>query len=90
MKANVLPEPVGDFASTSRPARTSPITFVWMANGASKPRSASAFWTARDTPRSAKDGCDMQTPMGTGAGLTRVIREAVLSRTAADGGTQGS
>src|SRR6059058_5172403 len=52
-KASVLPEPVGDLASTSRPASTSPITSFWIANGSVKPRSDSARVTALDTPRSA-------------------------------------
>ena len=32
-KASVLPEPVGDLASTSRPASTSAMTSAWMAKG---------------------------------------------------------
>ena len=35
--ASVLPDPVGDLASTSRPASTSPITSRWIANGRSMP-----------------------------------------------------
>ena len=31
--ASVLPDPVGDFAITSRPAIASPITDRWIANG---------------------------------------------------------
>ena len=54
-KAIVLPDPVGDMASTSRPARMSAMTSFWMAKGSVMPRSASAPATARDTPRSAKD-----------------------------------
>src|SRR3954447_15570908 len=56
-KARVLPEPVGDLASTSVPARMSPMMSFWMANGSVKPRLARAADTALDTPRSAKD-CD--------------------------------
>ena len=33
-KASVLPEPVGDLASTSRPASTSAMTSSWMGKGA--------------------------------------------------------
>ena len=36
--ASVLPEPVGDWTSTSRPARTSSITSRWTAKGWSNPR----------------------------------------------------
>ena len=32
-KASVLPDPVGDLTSTSRPASTSPITRPWTGNG---------------------------------------------------------
>ena len=32
-KASVLPEPVGDLASTSRPASTSAMTSSWMGKG---------------------------------------------------------
>ena len=55
-KASVLPDPVGDLASTSRPASTSATTSSWIGNGLWMPRSASARTTGRDTPRSAKDG----------------------------------
>ena len=54
-KARVLPDPVGDLASTSRPASTSPMTERWIANGSVIPSLESAFTTALDTPRSAKD-----------------------------------
>src|SRR5215212_11196431 len=54
-KASVLPEPVGDFASTSRPASTSGTTALWIGKGLSKPRASSAPATAEETPRSAKD-----------------------------------
>jgi hypothetical protein len=57
--ASVLPEPVGDLASTSRPASTSPTTSRWIANGSVMPRSASAPATGRDTPRSAKVELDI-------------------------------
>ena len=42
-KASVLPEPVGDLASTSRPASTSPMTERWIANGSVIPSLASAL-----------------------------------------------
>ena len=54
-KARVLPEPVGDWTRTSRPARTSAMTSFWTANGATMPRFLSASVTGRETPRSAKD-----------------------------------
>ena len=38
-KASVLPEPVGDLASTSRPASTSAMTSSWMGKGVWTPRS---------------------------------------------------
>ena len=37
-KASVLPEPVGDLVSTSRPASTSATTSCWTAKGSSMPR----------------------------------------------------
>src|SRR3954451_20219824 len=58
-KASVLPEPVGDLASTSRPASTSGTTSFWTGNGLAMPRASSALVTALDTPRSAKDCEDM-------------------------------
>ena len=54
-KASVLPEPVGDFASTSRPARASGRTRPWIRNGAWMSRSASACAMRADTPSSRKD-----------------------------------
>jgi hypothetical protein len=54
-KASVLPEPVGDLASTSRPARTSVITSFWIANGRVIPSRARESITARETPSPAKD-----------------------------------
>ena len=54
-KASVLPDPVGDFASTSRPASTSAITSRWIANGCVIPCWEREPMTARETPRSAKD-----------------------------------
>src|SRR5438046_5786806 len=63
MNASVLPDPVGDLASTSRPARTSATTRLWIANGSVMPSASSAPQTARDTPRSAKDCLFMKTPV---------------------------
>ena len=57
-KASVLPEPVGDFASTSRPASASGRTRDWMVNGSLMERAASASATGADTPSSRKDCCD--------------------------------
>src|ERR687892_2665671 len=53
-KASVLPEPVGDFASTSRPASASGRTRDWMVNGSWMERAASASATGADTPKSRK------------------------------------
>ena len=74
-KASVLPEPVGDFASTSRPARTSPMTSRWIANGCVIPCAESEPRTARETPRSAKDCVDMHDSLA--ALGPRTIREAM-------------
>src|ERR671919_1935058 len=57
-KASVLPEPVGDFASTSRPASASGRTRDWMVNGSRMERAASASATGADTPSSRKDCWD--------------------------------
>src|SRR5580765_7752622 len=54
-KASVLPLPVGDCASTSRPARTSGMTRPCTANADSIPRAPSASVSAGSTPRSAND-----------------------------------
>src|SRR4051794_36778122 len=75
--ASVLPDPVGDLARTSRPARTSEMTSRWMANGTVMPRSARAPHTARDTPRSAKDCWDKVLLLA--ATGPRTIREATAT-----------
>src|SRR5689334_5818130 len=64
--ASVLPEPVGDLASTSRPARASGRTSSWIRKGLWIERAASASTTGRDTPSSRKDCWDMccSTPYG--------------------------
>src|SRR6266545_2684212 len=54
--ARVLPEPVCDFARTSRPAMASGTTSDWMGKGAVMPRWLSARTTAGDAPRSMKVG----------------------------------
>src|SRR5207248_2099410 len=53
--ASVLPEPVGDFARTSRPASASGRTMVWIRKGSVKPRAASASWTCALTPSAPND-----------------------------------
>src|SRR5256886_7762967 len=58
-KASVLPEPVGDLARTSSPARASGRTSSWIRNGLWIERAASASTTGRDAPSSRKDCCDM-------------------------------
>ena len=54
-KARVLPEPVGAFARTSRPANASGRTRVWIRNGSTMPRPASACSTAALTPSARND-----------------------------------
>src|SRR4051794_37361292 len=66
--ASVLPDPVGDLASTSRPASTSPITRFWIANGSVKPRLDSVLTTGRDTPSSAKDLWDISKLLAAASG----------------------
>ncbi len=55
-KPRVLPEPVFDLASVSRPAVASSSTIAWIGNGAVMPRAASASTTGSVTPRSWKVG----------------------------------
>ena len=74
--ASVLPEPVGDFAITSRPAIASPITARWIANGSVIPAAERELITARDTPRSANDSVDMHNSLAAHDG-PRTIREAM-------------
>src|SRR5829696_1098197 len=92
-KASVLPEPVGDWASTSRPARTSAMTSFWIAKGSRSPRRARAVHTAPETPRSAKD-CDdigvlLLAPVRTpwcGRGFDRPARPSTETRILAGDG----
>src|SRR5690349_10480658 len=72
--ASVLPEPVGDLVSTSRPARASGRTSSWIRNGWWIERAASASTTGRDAPSSRKDCCDMccSTPYGLDRKSTRL------------------
>src|SRR3954447_19233973 len=59
--ASVLPDPVGDLTSTSRPWRTSGMTISCTGKGSWIPPSARASTTALDAPRPAKaweDICD--------------------------------
>src|SRR5204862_4795331 len=53
-KAMVLPDPVGAFASTSRPARASGRTRAWIRKGSTMPRAASVCSTAALTPSAWK------------------------------------
>src|ERR1700751_5080756 len=53
--ASVLPEPVGDAARTSTPARASGKTSAWMANGDRMPSRASASVTGALTPSAVND-----------------------------------
>src|SRR5919107_424798 len=65
-KASVLPEPVGEAARTSTPARASGKTSVCTAKGAEKPRRSSARTTGALTPSAANDSFMKFTPCGTG------------------------
>src|SRR5207237_2693665 len=58
-KASVLPEPVGDLASTSVPASASGKTRVWILKGARKPAASRASATSTLTPSARKDCCDI-------------------------------
>src|SRR5881275_2724312 len=64
--ASVLPDPVGDLASTSSPASASGRTSSWIRKGLWIERAASASTTGRDTPSSRKDCWDIccSTPYG--------------------------
>src|SRR3989442_5443496 len=55
--ASVLPDPVGDLASTSRPARASGRTSAWIRNGSWMERAASASTIGGGTPSSREDCC---------------------------------
>ena len=55
---SVLPEPVCDLASVSRPDVASWITITWIGKGSWMPRLARVSITASDTPRSLKDVMD--------------------------------
>ena len=66
--ARVLPDPVGDFASTSRPASASGRTKDWIVNGSRIERTASASH-ARGHAELAEDCCDMVFDSFTGSRL---------------------
>src|SRR6266571_5333772 len=55
--ASVLPDPVGDLASTSSPARASGRTSAWIRNGSWMERAASASTIGGDTQSSRNDCC---------------------------------
>ena len=57
-KASVLPEPVGAFPHTSRPARASGMVMHWMGNGSVIDVRLSAATMSEGTPRSANEGCE--------------------------------
>ena len=57
--ASVLPEPVGDLARTSFPAKASGMTSDWIENGVWIDRRARAATAGSDTPRSENDSFDM-------------------------------
>src|SRR5947209_713147 len=54
-KPRVLPDPVFDFASVSRPAVASWITITWIGNGTTIPRATRTWTTGSDTPRSRNE-----------------------------------
>ena len=53
--ASVLPDPVGDLASTSPPRSASGMTADWMLKGAMMSRAESSCATSALTPSAAKD-----------------------------------
>ncbi len=57
--ASVLPEPVGDFASRSVPARAGGMARVWIWNGLVMPLASSAAMDSALTPSAANVSCDM-------------------------------
>src|SRR5439155_26595789 len=68
-KARVLPDPVGDLASTSSPASASGRTSAWIGNGSWMERVASTPAMSEDTPSSRKDWCCMLFDSFTGSRL---------------------
>ena len=54
-KARVLPDPVGAFPHTSRPARASGSVMVWIGNGDVMPLASSADTMSDGTPSTAKE-----------------------------------
>ena len=92
---SVLPEPVCDLASVSRPDVASWITITWIGKGSWMPRLARVSITASDTPRSLKDVMDdaedgsmhdERTPRGAGDTVPRLGgRLAGPCRTRANG-----
>ena len=85
--ARVLPEPVRDLARTSRPARASAMTRAWMGNGVVIPRTASAFATRADTPRSGKDCVDMLFPPAALMAAERSGEVSLSAEPSVSGGT---
>src|ERR1700756_2969939 len=73
-KASVLPEPVGDFAITSRPAIASPITARWISNGSVIPAADNERVTALETPRPAKEPVDICNSLAAQRGRERFGR----------------
>ena len=71
-KASVLPEPVGDLASTSRPASAAGMTRAWIWKGLTMSRAASALTTSALAPSAAKDApaFGFSTPVRVGRDLT--------------------
>src|SRR2546426_11084478 len=53
--ASVFPDPVGDFSSTSRPARASGRTRGWIRNGSWVERAARAAAAGGGTPKSREE-----------------------------------
>src|SRR5579862_680524 len=70
--ASVLPEPVGDAARTSTPARASGKTSAWMANGFVILRRDSASTTGTLTPSAVNDLDNVFLPCGAGSRCERL------------------
>ena len=80
--ASVLPEPVGDAARTSMPARASGKTSAWMANGDRMPSRASDSTTGALTPSAVNDW------IKDGSFRVKRVRDARDSKRLQPGGTR--
>jgi hypothetical protein len=75
-----LPEPVGAFPQTSRPASASGMVMAWIGNGDVIPFASRAATMSEGTPSTAKEGADegIETLSGYGGstGVCLKIRQA--------------